>query len=91
VLKFEHILILEVHIYIFLQIYLAACPCEVATVLRRKWQKQHIRAGSDSYFQRLCYTKYILLMSSESTRLGNWLSPLQQTVNAIARVGSAMF
>lgn len=31
-------LILEAHIYYFLQTYLAACPWEVATVVRR-WQK----------------------------------------------------
>lgn len=31
-------LILEAHIYNILQIYLAACPWEVVTVVRR-WQK----------------------------------------------------
>lgn len=37
-LKLKYMLILEAHIYTFLQIYLATCPWEVVTVVRR-WQK----------------------------------------------------
>lgn len=37
-LKLKYLLFLEAHIYILLQIYLASCPWEVVTVVRR-WQK----------------------------------------------------
>lgn len=40
-LKREHMLILEAHTYIFIQIHLAACPWEVATRVRIRQEKQH--------------------------------------------------